>query len=145
MNRKEIKMIRFEANKEGDCNLAISGTTQELAVESLAFISSVRRAIDEKDKIAGCMYAITILKGIDYAVMTDEEKDRYDKRMAKKKKEKDTDEKFLEELTKLRNTLEDLKKGLEVEDSCQDIRSADFDSEDEFMKWFRNDSNKEDE
>lgn len=140
-------MIKFEVNKEGNCNLEISGTTHEIAVESLAFISSVRRAIDEKDKMAGCMYAVTMLKGIDYAVMNDEEKDRYDQRMAKKKKEKDADEKFLEELAKLRNTLEDLKKDLKdvVEDSGQDIRSADFDSEDEFMKWLRNDSNKEDE
>lgn len=139
-------MIECTIDRNGTCKLSMKGSTHELALEVLGLISAMRKAIDNDDKIAGLIYARTILDGVHYAVLTDEEKDIVDRKTKKKDKEK-ADE-LMGELNNLKKILDDLKKGLEdVEEDNEptDIRSADFDSEDEFMKWLRNDSNKEDE
>lgn len=131
-------MIKFDTEKMGDgSGLKIAGSPEDLAIEVASLAKTIYDVIKDYDEDMARMYETNLLCGVTCAFETDEEE---------KKKLIEEHTKQMEMINKLRGIKEFLDKveeGLEKErgnlkkDNTMDIRRSEFDSDEEFMKWFR--------
>ena len=130
-------MIKFDTEKMGDgSGLKISGSPEDLAVEVASLAKTIHDIMKDYDEDMARIYEMNLLNAIVCAFETDE---------VEKKRIIEEHTKQMEMLNKLRGIkdfLDKVKEDLEKErenlknDSTMDIRRSEFDSDEEFKKWF---------
>ena len=131
-------MIKFDTEKMGDgSGLKISGSPEDLAVEVASLAKTIHDIMKDYDEEMAMVYEMNLMNAIVCAFETDEKE---------KKKIIEEHTKQMEMLNKLRGIrdfLDKVKEDLEKErgnlekDNITDIRRSEFDSDEEFKKWFR--------
>lgn len=126
-------MIKFDNSNEkndGDVVLKIAGTPMDLALEVAALALSVRDKIEEYNDNDAKLFTLQLMHNLMIGFEDDREE---------RKKMVEEHNKHMEVLTKLMGLeeyLKSLKNDLENEDKVTDIRRSEFDSDEEFEKWF---------
>lgn len=131
-------MIKFDTEKMGDgSGLKIAGSPEDLAIEVASLAKTIHDIMKDYDEDMAKIYEMNLMHGIVCAFESDKEE---------KKKLIEEHTKQMEMINKLRGIkdfLDKVKEDLEKErgnlekDNVTDIRRSEFDSDDEFMKWFR--------
>ena len=125
-------MIEFIS---GD-HVKINGSLMELVSDSIHMVSDVYNAIKEDDEKLAEEYKKDITNMLYIAFLSDDEiRDEANKQKDEFKR------RINDILDKLNELFEKSEK--EEKEKNKDIRSADFDSDDEFAKWFHSDSEEE--
>lgn len=140
MRRKT--MIKFDSDDPG--KLKIAGEPEEIAVEVGALAKTIYDIIKEYNEEMAMMYEMNLMHAVVCAFETDQEE--------KKKfiEEHERQMKLIHQLGNIRDFLDSLKEGLEKEkekreSNIKDIRRSEFDSDEEFTKWFRGTEGKDEE
>lgn len=130
-------MIKFDTEKMGDgSGLKIAGSPEDLAIEVASLAKTIHDIMNDYDEDMARIYEMNLMHGIVCAFESDQEE---------KKKLIEEHTKQMEMINKLRGIkdfLDKVKEGLEKErgnlekDNITDIRRSEFDSDDEFKKWF---------
>ena len=130
-------MIKFDTEKMGDgSGLKIAGSPEDLAIEVASLAKTIHDIIKDYSEDMGMEYEMNVLNAIVCAFETDEKE---------KKKIIEEHTRQMEMLNKLKGIkefLDKVKEGLEKErgnlekDNITDIRRSEFDSDEEFKKWF---------
>lgn len=133
-------MIKFDTEKMDDgSGLKIAGSPEDLAIEVASLAKTIHDIMKDYDEDMARIYEMNLMHGIVCAFESDQEE---------KKKLIEEHTKQMEMINKLRGIkdfLDKVKEGLEKErgnlekDNITDIRRSEFDSDDEFKKWFRGD------
>ena len=123
-------MIEFSTKDAENPVIHYSGKVTFVASEALAMISAIYKMVKEDDPDAAEAFKFCIEKGMDVTFLSQEECKKI-----VEESEKQVDE-MLEKVSKALDTLKQLVNEKEVEKENEDIRSADFDSDDQFTKWF---------
>lgn len=131
-------MIKFDTEKMGDgSGLKIAGSPEDIAIEVASLAKTIHDIMKDYDEDMARIYEMNLMHGIVCAFESDQEE---------KKKLIEEHTKQMEMLNKLRGIkdfLDKVKEDLEKErenlekDNITDIRRSEFDSDEEFMKWFR--------
>ena len=131
-------MIKFDTEKMGDgSGLKIAGSPEDLAVEVASLAKTIHDIMKDYDEDMARIYEMNLMHAVVCAFESDEEE---------KKKLIEEHTKQMEMINKLRGIkdfLDKVKEDLEKErenlknDSTMDIRRSEFDSDEEFKKWFR--------
>ena len=130
-------MIKFDTEKMGDgSGLKIAGSPEDLAIEVASLAKTIYDVIKDYDEDMARMYEMNLLCGVTCAFESDEKE---------KKRVIEEHTKQMEMINKLKGIkefLDKVKEGLEKErgnlekDNITDIRRSEFDSDEEFKKWF---------
>lgn len=133
-------MIKFDTERMNDgSGLKIAGSPEDLAIEVASLAKTIHDIMNDYDEDMAKMYEMNLMHAVVCAFESDEEE---------KKKIIEEHTKQMEMINKLRGIkdfLDKVKEGLEKErgnlekDNVTDIRRSEFDSDDEFKKWFRGD------
>lgn len=131
-------MIKFDTEHMNDgSGLKIAGSPEDLAIEVASLAKTIHDIMKDYDEEMAAMYEMNLLTGIACAFETDEKE---------KKRVIEEHTKQMEMINKLRGIkdfLDKVKEGLEKEkenhekDNITDIRRSEFNSDEEFMNWFR--------
>ena len=126
-------MIKFDTEKMGDgSGLKIAGSPEDLAIEVASLAKTIHDIIKEYNEEMAMVYEMNLMHGVVCAFESDQ---------AEKKKLIEEHTKQMEMINKLRGIkdfLDKVKEGLEKErGNITDIRRSEFDSDEEFKKWFR--------
>ena len=133
-------MIKFDTEHMDDgSGLKIAGSPEDLAIEVASLAKTIYDVIKDYDEDMARMYEMNLLCGVTCAFETDEKEkkrviEEHTKQMEminKLKGIKDFLDKVKEDLGKGKGDLE--------KDNITDIRRSEFDSDEEFKKWFRGD------
>ena len=133
-------MIKFDTEKMGDgSGLKIAGSPEDLAIEVASLAKTIHDIIKDYDEDMAAMYETNLLCGIACTFENDEkEKKRVIEEHTKQME-------MINKLKGIKDFLDKVKEGLEKErenlekDNITDIRRSEFDSDEEFKKWFRGD------
>lgn len=130
-------MIKFDTEHMDDgSGLKIAGSPEDLAIEVASLAKTIYDVIKDYDEYMAGMYEVNLLCGVACAFETDEKE---------KKRVIEEHTKQMEMINKLKGIndfLDKVKEGLEKErgnlekDNITDIRRSEFDSDEEFKKWF---------
>lgn len=130
-------MIKFDTEKMNDgSGLKIAGSPEDLAIEVASLAKTIHDIMNDYDEDMAKIYEMNLMHGIVCAFESVKEE---------KKKLIEEHTKQMEMINKLRGIkdfLDKVKEGLEKErenlekDNITDIRRSEFDSDDEFKKWF---------
>lgn len=133
-------MIKFDTEHMDDgSGLKIAGSPEDLAIEVASLAKTIHDVIKDYDEDMAMMYEMNLLCGVVCAFENDEKE---------KKKVIEEHTRQMEMINKLRGIkdfLDKVKEDLEKErgnlekDNITDIRRSEFDSDEEFKKWFRGD------
>ena len=126
-------MIKFDTEKMGDgSGLKIAGSPEDLAIEVASLAKTIHDIIKEYNEEMAMVYEMNLMHGVVCAFESDQEE---------KKKLIEEHTKQMEMINKLRGIkdfLDKVKEGLEKErGNITDIRRSEFNSDEEFKKWFR--------
>lgn len=131
-------MIKFDTDHMNDgSGLKIAGSPEDLAIEVASLAKTIHDIMKDYDEEMAAMYETNLLAGIVCVFETDQEE---------KKKLIEEHTKQMEMLNKLRGIkdfLDKVKEDIEKErgnlkkDNITDIRRSEFNSDEEFMNWFR--------
>lgn len=127
-------MIKFDTEHMNDgSGLKIEGTPEEIAIEVVALAKTIHDIMLDYNDEYGKEFELTLMNAVLAAFETDAE----EKRQLIKKHEEDM--KMMKTLYDVKNFLEGLKERIsnKNESGADDIRRSEFDSDEEFMKWFR--------
>lgn len=126
-------MIKFDNSNEkndGDVVLKIAGTPMDLALEVAALALSVRDKIEKYNENDAELFTLQLLHNL----MIGFEKDSKErKRMVE---EHDKQMEVLKKLMGLEEYLKSVQNELKNENKVTDIRRSEFNSDEEFEKWF---------
>lgn len=123
-------MIKFDNSNESNVTLKIAGTPEDLALELAALTLSVRDKIEEYNENDAELFALQLMHNI----MIGFEDDREERKRMVEEHDRSMD--VLKKLMGLEEYLKSLKNDLENENKVTDIRRSEFDSDEEFEKWF---------
>lgn len=131
-------MIKFDTEKMGDgSGLKIAGSPEDLAIEVASLAKTIYDIIKDYDEDMAMMYEMNLMNGIVCAFETDEkEKKRVIEEHTKQME-------MINKLKGIKDFLDKVKEGLEKEkenhekEDITDIRRSEFNSDEEFMNWFR--------
>lgn len=131
-------MIKFDTEKMSDgSGLKIAGSPEDLAIEVASLAKTIHDIMNDYDEDMAKMYEMNLMHAVVCAFESDEEE---------KKRIIEEHTKQMEMINKLRGIkdfLDKVKEGLEKErdnikkDNITDIRRSEFNSDEEFMNWFR--------
>lgn len=124
-------MIKFDTEHMNDgSGLKIAGSPEDLAIEVASLAKTIHDIMKDYNEEMAAIYEMNLLTGIACVFETDEKE---------KKRVIEEHTKQMEMINKLRGIkdfLDKVKEGLE-KDNITDIRRSEFDSDEEFMNWFR--------
>lgn len=123
-------MIKFDNSNESNVTLKIAGTPEDLALELAALTLSVRDKIEEYNENDAELFALQLMHNI----MIGFEDDREERKKMVEEHSRSMD--VLKKLMGLEEYLKSLTNDLENENKVTDIRRSEFDSDEEFEKWF---------
>lgn len=133
-------MIKFDTEKMDDgSGLKIAGSPEDLAIEVASLAKTIHDIIKDYDEDMAMAYEMNLLCAVVCAFESDEKE---------KKKFIEEHTRQMEMINKLRGIkdfLDKVKEDLEKErgnlekGNITDIRRSEFDSDEEFKKWFRGD------
>ena len=130
-------MIKYNSgDKETSSMLEIKGTLIELAAEASTFLHSMYMSFLQDSPIVAEKFKELITETVSRGYIFMDDKQLHE--VANSKKEESA--KVIDALNGL---LDLLKKAAGNEPESKDIRSADFDSDDDFRKWFHTDEEEE--
>lgn len=130
-------MIKFDTEHMDDgSGLKIAGSPEDLAIEVASLAKTIHDVIKDYDEDMAMMYEMNLLCGVTCAFETDEkEKKRVIEEHTKQMEMINKLKGIKEFLDKVKEDLGKEKGDLEKED-ITDIRRSEFDSDEEFKKWF---------
>lgn len=131
-------MIKFDTEHMNDgSGLKIAGSPEDLAIEVASLAKTIHDIMKDYDEEMAEMYEINLLNAIVCAFITNDEKkkkviEEYTKQME-----------MINNLRGIKDFIDKVKEDLEQErenlkkDNITDIRRSEFNSDEEFTKWFR--------
>lgn len=123
-------MIKFDNFDESNITLKIAGTPENLALELAALALSIRDKIEEYNHNDAELFTLQLMHNLIIGFEDDVE----EKRKIVEDHNKNMD--VLKKLMGLEEYLKSVKNELENENKVTDIRRSEFDSDEEFKKWF---------
>ena len=123
-------MIKFDNFDGNNVTLKIAGTPEDLALELAALVMSVRDKIEEYNDNDAKLFALQLMHNLTIGFEDDAE----EKKRLVKEHNKQMD--FLKKLMGLEEYLKSVENELKNANKVTDIRRSEFNSDEEFEKWF---------
>lgn len=126
-------MIKFDSETG---SISIKGTGPELVAGTIQFLHAMYESIKENNPNMADIYKHEVENNIPYAWKSTEELKEISAKMIEEKKE------LVNDLTSLLEKMKEMLASVESDqdessEEPKDIRSADFDSDEQFQNWFR--------